>query len=94
MLNKYGIRRAEKEALKCVKRETADRMLKAHAKKRGGMDEIRQLLSRRESASTAHGVLFGGEEGVEGSPKMRTSISARCENHQGQRHQSAQEIRK
>lgn len=60
MLNKYGIRRTEKEALKCVKRETADRMLKSHAKKRGGMEEIRQLLSRRESASTAHGVLFGG----------------------------------
>lgn len=63
MLNKYGIRRTEKEALKCVKRERADRMLKAHAKKRGGMDEIRQLLSRRESASTAHGVLFGGGGG-------------------------------
>lgn len=77
MLNKYGIRRAEKEALKCVKRETADRMLKAHAKKRGGMDEIRQLLSRRESASTAYGVLFeGGEEGAGRGAQKCVHLSA------------------
>lgn len=63
--------------------------VKSACQKRGGMDEIRHLLSRRESASEAQGVLYGG-----GGKKMPTSISTRCENHQGQRHQSAQEIRK
>lgn len=81
-----GVQR--KEALKCVERNSRQDV-KSACQKGGGMDEIRQLLSRRESASEAHAVLYGG-----GGEKMCPSISAGCENHQGQRHQSAQEIRK
>lgn len=91
MLNKYGIRRTEKRGVKMCQERNGRQDVKSACQKRGGMDEIRQLLSRRESASKAHGVLYGGGGK---KTKMRTSISARCENHQGQRHQSAQEIRK
>lgn len=52
-----GVQR--KEALKCVERNSRQDV-KSACQKGGGMDEIRQLLSRRESASEAHAVLYGG----------------------------------
>lgn len=90
MLNKYGIRRTEKIGVKMCQERNGRQDVKSACQKRGGMDEIRQLLSRRESASKAHRVLYGG-----GGGKKCVHLSAlAAKNHQGQRHQSAQEIRK
>lgn len=60
MLNKYGIRHTEKRGVKMCQERNSRQDLKSACQKRGRIAEIRQLLSRRESASEAHGVLYGG----------------------------------